>query len=87
MQGWLIALASIAYLALLFGVAAYGDRRALKNRNKARPFVFALSVAVYCTSWTFFGSVGMASDRGFEYFGIYCFIAGIAAFCYFKFFS
>ncbi len=71
MQGWLIALASIAYLALLFGVAAYGDRRALQNRNRARPFVFALSVAVYCTSWTFFGSVGMASDRGFEYFGIY----------------
>lgn len=71
MQGWLIALAAFVYLALLFGVAAYGDRRAFKHRNKGRPFVYALSIAVYCTSWTFFGSVGVASDRGFEYFGIF----------------
>lgn len=71
MQGWLIALTALLYLALLFAVAAYGDRRALVRKDQARPMVYALSAAVYCTSWTFFGSVGVASDRGFEYFGIF----------------
>ncbi|MDZ7823695.1 MAG: hybrid sensor histidine kinase/response regulator [Ahrensia sp.] len=71
MQGWLIALVAFAYLALLFAIAAYGDHRSPGKRNKPRPFVYALSIAVYCTSWTFFGSVGVAADRGFEYFGIY----------------
>lgn len=71
MQGWLIAITAFAYLAVLFAVAAYGDRRSLAARNLPRPFVYALSLAVYCTSWTFFGSVGVAADRGFEYFGIF----------------
>ena len=33
--------------------------------------VYALSLAVYCTSWTFFGSVGLASERGLEFLAIY----------------
>ena len=71
MQGWLVAIVAFAYLAMLFAVAAYGDRRPLRVRNKPRRNVYALSIAVYCTSWTFFGSVGVAADRGFEYFGIF----------------
>lgn len=71
MQGWLIALAAFMYLAILFAVAAYGDRQTALKPSKHRPFVYAFSLAVYCTSWTFFGSVGVAADRGFEYFGIY----------------
>ncbi|MEM5500594.1 PAS domain-containing hybrid sensor histidine kinase/response regulator [Ahrensia kielensis] len=71
MQGWLIALAAFIYLAMLFAVAAYGDRQTSTQLSRPRPFVYAFSLAVYCTSWTFLGSVGVAADRGFEYFGIY----------------
>ncbi|WP_306118618.1 MULTISPECIES: PAS domain-containing hybrid sensor histidine kinase/response regulator [unclassified Roseitalea] len=72
MQGWLVALAAFAYLATLFAVAAYGDRRArVLPANRPRPQIYALSLAVYCTSWTFFGSVGLATTSGFEFFAIY----------------
>ncbi len=36
-----------------------------------RPFIYALSLAIYCTSWTFFGSVGLAAERNFEFLAIY----------------
>ncbi len=72
MQGWLVALAAFVYLATLFGVAAWGDQRARSlPTNSPRPLIYALSLAVYCTSWTFFGSVGLATTRGFEFFAIY----------------
>jgi Na+/proline symporter/CheY-like chemotaxis protein/two-component sensor histidine kinase len=72
MQGGLIIVVALGYLALLFAVAAYGDRKAQGGReNLPRPNIYAFSLAVYCTSWTFYGSVGVASQRGFEYFAIY----------------
>ncbi len=71
--GWIIFAASIGYLLILFGVATYGDRvrrrRAVPRRG--RPLVYALSLGVYCTSWTYFGGVGLAAVRGFEFFSIY----------------
>ncbi|TCD14368.1 hybrid sensor histidine kinase/response regulator [Oricola cellulosilytica] len=72
MQGGLIIVVALGYMALLFAVAAYGDRKSRYGRGTApRPNIYAFSLAVYCTSWTFFGSVGVASQRGFEYFAIY----------------
>jgi Na+/proline symporter/signal transduction histidine kinase/CheY-like chemotaxis protein len=72
MQGGLIIIVALGYLALLFAVAAYGDRKSHGARaNRPRPNIYAFSLAVYCTSWTFFGSVGVASQRGFEFFAIY----------------
>ncbi|MGN6307592.1 MAG: PAS domain-containing hybrid sensor histidine kinase/response regulator [Mesorhizobium sp.] len=72
MQGWFIVFIALLYVTLLFGVASLGDRRsAVHGPGKARPFIYALSLAIYCTSWTFFGSVGLASERGLEYLGIY----------------
>ena len=72
MQGGLIFVVALGYLALLFAVAAYGDRKANRAKsNRPRPNIYALSLAVYCTSWTFFGSVGVAAQRGFEFFAIY----------------
>ena len=72
MQGWLVALSAFGYLAVLFAVAAYGDRRArMVPPGRPRPLVYALSLAVYCTSWTFFGSIGLAASDGFEFFAIY----------------
>lgn len=68
-----VVLASaILYVLLLFGVASFGDRRGQRgSNNRPRPFVYAFSLAIYCTSWTFFGSVGLASERGLEYIAIY----------------
>ena len=67
-----IVLASaLGYVLLLFAIASYGDRRGARGNNQPRPYVYAFSLAIYCTSWTFFGSVGLASERGLEFLGIY----------------
>jgi Na+/proline symporter/signal transduction histidine kinase len=64
--------ASIAYVLLLFAVASYGDRKSASARqHRPKPLIYALSIAIYCTSWTFFGSVGLAAERGYEFLGIY----------------
>jgi Na+/proline symporter/nitrogen-specific signal transduction histidine kinase len=68
----LIALAGIAYLALLFAIAFYADRRAAAGRSLiANPTVYALSLGVYATSWTFYGSVGRAAANGVGFLPIY----------------
>src|SRR5262249_23947874 len=46
-------------------------RAAALGGNGPRPYIYALSLAIYCTSWTFFGSVGLASERGAEFLAIY----------------
>ncbi len=72
MQGWVIILVAIAYVSLLFAIASLGDRHAGAARiMRLRPLIYSLSLAIYCTSWTFFGSVGLASERGIEYLAIY----------------
>ncbi|KQT60662.1 MULTISPECIES: PAS domain-containing hybrid sensor histidine kinase/response regulator [unclassified Aureimonas] len=72
MQSWIIAVVAIAYLLFLFVVAHFGDRRSRARSAGGRPGVYALSLAVYCTSWTFFGSVGVAARDGLAFFAIYC---------------
>ncbi|GAA0777771.1 PAS-domain containing protein [Roseibium denhamense] len=64
---------AMAYILLLFAIASYGDRIPRRGlpRNSGRPFIYALSLSVYCTSWTFFGSVGNASRTGAEFLTIY----------------
>ena len=69
--GWIAVLSAIVYIAALFGVAWFGDRRAARAQPKARPLLYALAISVYCTSWTFFGSVGLATERGLEFLAIY----------------
>ena len=73
LPGWAIISAALLYLLLLFAIASYGDRRiaATRNEGRGRPLIYALSLAVYCTSWTYFGGVGLAADRGFEFLAIY----------------
>jgi len=68
----LILAASFAYLGLLFAVALIGDRRAdVKRSLIANPWVYALSLAVYCTAWTYYGSVGRASSGGLSFLPVY----------------
>ncbi|GAB3292438.1 ATP-binding protein [Hymenobacter tenuis] len=63
---------SFGYLALLFGVAYAAERRSAARRSLvSNPYVYALSMAVYCTAWTYYGSVGRAAHFGLEFIGIY----------------
>ncbi len=72
LQGWVIVAVSFAYLGVLFGIAYYGDKRADAGRSIiANPTIYALSLAVYCTTWTFYGSVGRAASTGIGFLPIY----------------
>jgi Na+/proline symporter/signal transduction histidine kinase len=63
---------SLAYLGLLFAVAWFGDRYARDwSRNSVAPVVYGLSLAIYCTSWTFYGAVGRAATSGIDFVLIY----------------
>ena len=56
---------SFAYLMLLFAVAGWADRRAAAGRSViGNAWVYALSMGVYCTAWTYFGSVGRVASGG-----------------------
>ncbi len=68
----LVLAVSLAYLALLFVVAYVGDRRAARGRSLINsPWVYALSLGVYCTAWTYFGSVGRAASEGLWFLPVY----------------
>jgi Na+/proline symporter/nitrogen-specific signal transduction histidine kinase len=72
LAGWVVILASFAYLGVLFAIAWHADRRADQGRSLiANPTVYALSLAVYCTTWTFYGSVGRAAATGIGFLPIY----------------
>lgn len=68
----LVLAASLAWLAALLAIAAWAERRAAAGRSVvARSTVYALSLAVYCTAWTYFGSVGRAAAGGPAFLAIY----------------
>lgn len=72
LNGSMIFAASLIYLGLLFAVAWWGDKRADQGRSIiANPTIYALSMAVYCTTWTFYGSVGRAAVSGIGFLPIY----------------
>ena len=68
----LVIATALAYLLLLFAVAFVGDRRAAAGRSLiGNAWVYTLSLAVYCTAWTYFGSVGRAASGGVWFLPIY----------------
>ena len=72
MSGWLLLLVALAYVGLLFTVAWVGERHpGLAQGPRLRPVVYALALAVYCSSWTFYGAVGMATRTGLGFLPIY----------------
>jgi Na+/proline symporter/signal transduction histidine kinase len=78
LQGWVVIAVALAYIGLLFLVASFGDQTGGVSRGKEpgsgsriRLLIYPLSLAIYCTSWTFFGSVGSASRTGYEFLTIY----------------
>jgi Na+/proline symporter/nitrogen-specific signal transduction histidine kinase len=72
LTGALIVVISFLYVGLLFAIAHYGNKRADAGRSIiANPYIYTLSLAVYCTSWTFYGSVGRAATSGIGFLPIY----------------
>ncbi|OEK07275.1 hypothetical protein BFP71_05820 [Roseivirga misakiensis] len=72
MSGWVIILISALYLALLFFVADRVDRDKIPARFKVgNRWIYALAIPVYCTAWTYYGSVGKAVNDGWEFLTIY----------------
>ncbi len=71
-DGWVIVTVALSYVGLLFAVAYFGDKHAKSRKlTRGRPTIYALSLAVYCTSWTFFGSVGLATTSGLDFLAVY----------------
>lgn len=64
---------SLVYVALLFGLAWWVDRRAARGGGAwlRSPVTYTLSLSVYCTAWTFYGAVGSAARNGLEFATIY----------------
>src|SRR5690349_14999627 len=71
-ERWVVVAVSFAYLGLLFAIAHHAERRAAASRSIiANPWVYALSLAVYCSTWTFYGSVGRAASSGIGFLPVY----------------
>ena len=67
-----LALITFIYFALLFAVAYWADQRRAQGRSLTqRSSVYTLSLAVYMTSWTFYGSVGRAATTGLDFLPVY----------------
>lgn len=72
MSSFLILAIVLSYLLVLFGVAYWSERQIkLGNYRMSNPYVYAFSMAVYCSAWTFYGSVGLASTSGMSYLTTY----------------
>ncbi len=72
LTGWVIVCASFAYIGFLFAIAYYADKRADQGRSLiSTPYIYALSLGVYATAWTFYGSVGRAASDGVGFLPIY----------------
>lgn len=65
-----LALLTVAWLCVLFGIARLTEKRAWLRRLSSHPLVFSLSLGVYATSWTFFGAVGLAHTQGFNFLAV-----------------
>lgn len=72
MNPWILFTVAVFYFACLFGIALFGDsRKGKRTTENYRHIIYALSIAVYCSSWTFYGAVGTAANSGWDFLPIY----------------
>ena len=71
LHDWGVIAAAFGYIGFLFLVASHGDRLSPTQRGRASALIYPLSLAIYCTSWTFFGSVGFATRTSVDFLAIY----------------
>src|SRR4051794_16428841 len=81
LHDWGVIAAAFGYIGFLFLVASYGDRLSPTQRGRASALIYPLSLAIYCTSWTFFGSVGFATRTSVDFLAIYVGPILMVAFC------
>ncbi len=70
-EGHGIVALSVVYVAVLFLIAWFGDLYVRGRPIGGRPYIYSLSLGVYCTTWTFFGSVGIAASTGYDFLPVY----------------
>jgi len=69
---WKLTLIVLVYMGLLFAIAWFGDKQRIgRDHPKFKAVIYSLSLAVYCTSWTFYGAVGSAASTGWGFLPIY----------------
>ena len=69
---WVLLVLSLGYVTVLFAIAYWGDNvEQSRFSTFSRSLVYSLTLAVYCTSWTFYGAVGTAAESGWGYLPIY----------------
>lgn len=71
MPHWLLPLISLLYISLLFAIAYWGDERSHALSSGQKNLIYSLTLAVYCTSWTFYGAVGITVTSGWAFLPIY----------------
>ncbi len=74
LSSWLVLAFGLTYLLALFAIAYYADHVAKAGTNPgliSNSYIYSLSIAVYCTSWTYYGSVGRAATSGIGFLPIY----------------
>ena len=81
LHDWGVIAAAFGYIGFLFFVASHGDRLSPTQRGRASALIYPLSLAIYCTSWTFFGSVGFATRTSVDFLAIYIGPILMIAFC------
>src|ERR1700709_252495 len=81
LHDWGVIAAAFGYIGFLFFVASHGDRLSPAQRGGASTLIYPLSMAIYCTSWTFFGSVGFATRTSVDFLAIYIGPVLMIAFC------
>jgi Na+/proline symporter/CheY-like chemotaxis protein len=81
LHDWGVIAAAFGYIGFLFFVASQGDRLSPLQRGRASALIYPLSLAIYCTSWTFFGSVGFATRTSVDFIAIYIGPILMIAFC------
>lgn len=64
---------ALGYVVFLFGIAFFAERRAARGHSNwlSSPWIYTLSLSIYCTAWTFYGAVGYAARSGLEFVTIY----------------
>lgn len=68
---WILFVAGVAYLFALFMIALAAERGWIPSSVARHPLTYVLSLGVYATSWSYYGSVGFAQSQGYSFLTIY----------------